>query len=57
MRALREKMKEAAKKDNRGLSLVEILCAIAIFSMIAAAIGTVIVLSSRTFRRGVTETS
>lgn len=57
MRALREKMKEAAKKDNRGLSLVEILCAIAIFSMIAAAIGTVIVLSSRTFRRGVSETS
>lgn len=57
MRALREKMKEAAKQDNRGLSLVEVLCAIAIFSMIAAAIGTVVVLSARTFNRGVTETS
>lgn len=57
MRALREKMKEAAKQDNRGLSLVEVLCAIAIFSLVAAAIGTVIVLSARTFNRGVTETS
>lgn len=54
MRGLREKMKEP---DNRGLSLVELLCAIAIFSLIAAAIGTVIVLSARTFNRGVTETS
>lgn len=57
MRALREKMKEAAKRDNRGLSLVEILCAVAIFSLIVAGVSTIIVLSSKTFRRGVTETN
>lgn len=41
--------------DHRGLSLVEIICAVAIFSVITATIGGVLVFSSRTYSRGSTE--
>lgn len=60
MRSILKKLLEERKKysrDNRGLSLVEVLCAVAIFSLIAATIGTIIVVSARTYRNGVTETS
>lgn len=45
------------RRDDRGMSFVEVLCAVAIFSMIAVTIGTVIVVSARTYRKGVSETS
>lgn len=60
MRSILKKLLEERKKysrDNRGLSLVEVLCAVAIFSLIAATIGTIIVVSARTYRNGVTETT
>jgi type II secretory pathway pseudopilin PulG len=43
--------------DNKGISLVEILCAVAIFSLIAATISSIVVVSTRTYGKGVTETS
>lgn len=45
------------KEDNRGLTLVEVVCAVAIFSLIAATIGGIVVISSRTYRNGSVETA
>lgn len=42
--------------DDRGLTLVEIICAVAIFSLVAATIGGVLVFSSKSYRNGSTET-
>ena len=44
-------------KDNRGLSLVEVLCAVAILALVTGVIGSVIVISTRTYRRGISETN
>lgn len=57
MKSILKKRMEITAKDNRGLSLVEVLCAVAIFSLVAATIGTVIVISARTYNKGITETS
>lgn len=43
-------------KDNRGLSLVEVVCAVAIFALITSAIGMVLVMTSRSYKNGATET-
>lgn len=53
----RKEWKRYTGRDNRGLSMVELICAIAIFSMVTAIIGTVIVVSARTYNRGISETS
>ena len=45
------------RKDNRGLTLVEVVCAVAIFSLIAATVGGILVFTSRTYRNGSTETA
>lgn len=52
----RKGLKRRIGQDNRGLSLVELVCAIAIFSMVTAIIGTVIVISARTYNKGISET-
>lgn len=41
--------------DNKGLSLVEVICAVAIFSVITATIGGVLVFSARSYQKGSTE--
>lgn len=43
------------KRDNRGLTLVELLCAIAILSVLAAAVGSVLVVSAKNYQRGTSE--
>ena len=42
--------------DKRGLTLIEVICAIAIFSMVIAIVGGVLVISSNTYKNGSTET-
>lgn len=44
-----------SKKDNRGLTLVELICAIAIMGVIGAAVGGVMVVSAKNFQRGTGE--
>lgn len=44
------------RKDNRGLSLIEMVCAIAIFSVVTAAVGSVMVVSANNYNRGNVET-
>ena len=43
------------KHDNRGLTLVELLCSIAILSVLAAAVGSVLVVSAKNYQRGTSE--
>lgn len=43
------------KSDNRGLSLVELLCAIAILGVVTASVGSIMVISAKNYQRGVTE--
>ena len=43
--------------DKRGLTLIEVICAIAIFSMVVAIVGGVLVISSNTYKNGSTETA
>jgi prepilin-type N-terminal cleavage/methylation domain-containing protein len=50
-------MKKFFGKDNKGFSFVEILCAIAIMSLVSVTVGTVIVVTARTYRSGVSETT
>lgn len=42
--------------DKRGLTLVEVICAIAIFSMVIAMVGGILVISANTYHNGSTET-
>lgn len=42
-------------KDKKGLSLVELLCAIAILSIVSTMIGSTLVISSRSYASGTTE--
>lgn len=44
-------------RDNRGLTFVEVICAVAILALVTGVIGSVIVISSRTYRKGISETS
>lgn len=40
------------KRDNRGLTLVELLCAIAILGLVTATVGGVMVVSAQSYQRG-----
>lgn len=52
-----KKVQIKAHRDDRGLSLVEVLCAVAILALVTGVIGSVIVISTRTYRRGISETN
>lgn len=56
LKKLRNKKKEQ-DKDNRGLTLVEVICAVAVFSLIAVTVGGIVAISSRTYRNGSVETA
>lgn len=43
------------KHDNRGLTLVELLCSITILSVLAVAVGSVLVVSAKNYQRGTSE--
>lgn len=43
------------KRDNRGLTLVELMCAIAILGLISATVGGVMVVSAQSYQRGAGE--
>ncbi|MCD8039286.1 MAG: hypothetical protein LUE96_09420 [Lachnospiraceae bacterium] len=44
-------------RDNKGMSFVEVLCAVAILGLVSGVIGGVITVSTRTYRKGISETS
>lgn len=44
-------------RDNKGMSFVEVLCAVAILGLVSGIIGSVIVISTRTYNRGISETN
>lgn len=50
-------MRGILRKDNRGLTFVEVICAVAILALVSGVIGSVIVISSRTYRKGISETN
>ena len=41
--------------DNRGLTLVELICAIAVFGLVATGVGGVMVVSAKNYQRGTNE--
>lgn len=43
------------REDNRGLTLVELVCTIAILSIVATAVGGVMVASAKNYQKGTTE--
>lgn len=45
------------KKDNRGLSLVELICAVAIFAVIGTAVGGIMVVTANSYTNGTNEVS
>lgn len=45
------------RKDTRGFSLIEMICAVAILGAISTAIGGAMVVSSNSYQRGTTETA
>lgn len=49
-------MKKHLGKDHRGMTLVELICAVAIFACISAAVSGVLVVTAKTYRGGTTET-
>lgn len=50
-------LKERLRKDNRGLTLIELICAVAILSVITATVGGAMVVATNTYRSGTVETS
>lgn len=50
-------MQGEKKQNNQGMSLVEVLCAVAIFSLVAAVVAGVVTVSARIYRSGVTDTT
>lgn len=56
MKKMWNMLRGKARRDNRGMSFVEVLCAVAIFSLVAGVIGTVVVMSTRTYKKGISET-
>ena len=48
-------MKVFRKLTNRGLSLVELICAIAILGLVGVSIGSMLVISSNSYDKGITE--
>lgn len=57
MEVIRGLFERRTKKDNRGMSFVEVLCAVAIFSLIASTVAGVVVVCARLYRNGVADTS
>lgn len=51
------RVRGSENRDDRGMSLVEVLCAVAIFSLVAAVIAGVVTVSARIYRNGVSQTS
>ncbi len=51
------KRKGSFRSDNRGMTLVELLCSVAIFVCLTAVIGSVLVVTAKTYRGGTTEAS
>lgn len=49
--------KKSTRRDNRGMSLVETLCAVVILALVSVTIGSVIVYSTRAYGKGVSETN
>lgn len=51
-------MRERAcnQKHNRGFSLVEVVCAVAILGILSATIGGILVMSTKSYQKGLTET-
>ncbi|MDE7266045.1 MAG: prepilin-type N-terminal cleavage/methylation domain-containing protein [Lachnospiraceae bacterium] len=56
MKKMWNMLRGKTRRDNRGMSFVEVLCAVAIFSLVAGVIGTVVVMSTRTYKKGISET-
>ncbi|MBD5452270.1 MAG: prepilin-type N-terminal cleavage/methylation domain-containing protein [Lachnospiraceae bacterium] len=56
MKKMWNMLRGRARRDNRGMSFVEVLCAVAIFALVAGVIGTVVVMSTRTYKKGISET-
>lgn len=52
-----ERQKRSFKEDNRGLTLIELLCSITIFACITAVIGSVLVVTAKTYQGGTTESA
>lgn len=46
-----------SRKNNRGMTFVEVICAVAIFALVSTTIGGIIVFSARTYQKGISETS
>ena len=57
MEAIRSLFERIKKKDNRGMSFVEVLCAVAIFALVASTVAGVVVVCARLYRSGVADTS
>lgn len=47
---------KALRKENRGFTLVELICGIGILSCITAAVATVLVVSAKSYRNGIADT-
>ena len=47
MKRILSKIRSRMHRDNRGMSLVEVLCAVAILALVSGVIGGVIVISRR----------
>lgn len=43
--------------NNKGMTFVEVICAVAIFALVSTTIGGIIVFCARTYRKGISETS
>ena len=56
MKKMWNMLRGKARRDNRGMSFVEVLCAVAILALVAGVIGTVVVMSTRTYKKGISET-
>ena len=48
--------KRILKLGNRGLSMVELICAVAIVSLLGTTVSSIMVVSANTYRRGAAET-
>lgn len=57
MKRILSKRRSRMCRDNGGMSLVEVLCAVAILALVSGVIGSVIVISTRTYSKGVSETN
>ena len=57
MKKMWNMLRALSRRDDRGISFVEMLCAVAILSLVAGVIGTVVVVSTRTYNRGISETN